>query len=516
MDIKDLFESYNKDIYRYAYSITLNEDEAKDTVSEVFSKLINKDLNQVENYKAYLLTTARNVVYKKYAKESKLTNLDETQEFEDIDTKSSEATAIDSYLIDVIKIQLNKLDPSSREVILLKVWEDYKFSEIAEIINQKESTVKLRYYRGLEKLKENINSSTKLKSVTLPLIIIGITKALSGFNYPEIPLVIGTKTGITMFKILLGTLVIGVVGIASIFIAVNFLNKNTINPEPVVSFPISVPEEVEIISNEQIEYTLEIKMDRDSNRDNQYYRSLIYKNSNTEKEIYRWLQYSEFGIGGSNPCAEIKYNEDRSFFAVCQMSAEVLSNQQIPLVFNQKGELVFDFANDESFPKDKLTSKKFGETFYAGKLLKEFSWVDRTNLKLTFLNQETNANYDSIHNIDGALEALKLHDWSDFTKPQLWNSGTIISNICKSGDFKILKYESIKAVDPSLVDSTQFSKEPLIGKDVTYFNLLVKGSCTPDGRNKLSEIPLNAFVIMIKENEQWKVEGTLNFYFFRN
>jgi len=397
MNIESLFEKYNKDIYRYAYSITLNTDEAKDTVSEVFSHLITKDLSHVENPKAYLLTTARNFVYKKYAKESKLTNIDEAQEFPDIDTKSNEETAIDSYLVEVIKNQLNSLDPSTREVILLKVWDDYKFSEIADITKEKESTVKLRYYRGLEKLKENINSSTKLKSVTLPIILFGLGKLLTSFNYPKVPLVLSATKGISTLKVILGLIGIGTILVGSFFIAVNFLNNRAPSVESIVSSPVSSANEV---SNKVIEYNLEIVNGTDSTRQNQTYRALIYKTETEEKEIYRWKQYSEFGTGGPNPCTEIKYNIDRSYFVVCQMSAEVLSNQQIPIVFDQYGKVVLDFSKVDSFPKDKLTSAKFGDIFFASSLLRDFSWIDRINLKLSFYNKSSGEIDDSIFNMD--------------------------------------------------------------------------------------------------------------------
>lgn len=396
MDVKDLFEKYNKDIYRYAYSITLNVDEAKDAVSETFSKIIEKDLKHVENIKAYLVTTSRNIIYKKFAKESKLTNVDEVEQFPEFDSKSSEDAAIDSYLVDVIKKELNTLDASTREVILLKVWEDYKFSEIAEITNEKESTVKLRYYRGLEKLKEKVNSSTKLNSVTLPIVLLGLGKILSGLNYPKNSLMaVSAIKGISCFKAILATAGVCSILVISIFIAINVLNNNTIASEPPISTPVSSPVEL----REVTKYSLEIINGKDTNRNDQNYRALIYKTEAGEKEIYRWLQYPDFGIGGPNPCIEIKYNVDRSYFAVCQMSAEVLSNQQIPIVFDQFGEVVLDFSKVDNFPKDKLTSKTFGDTFFASSQLREFSWLDKTNLKLTFYNKTTATNEDSTYNI---------------------------------------------------------------------------------------------------------------------
>lgn len=51
---------------------------------------------------------------------------------------------------------LSGLEAKSRTVIILKIYENMTFSEIAQIVKKPENTVKTLYYRGLKSLKERM------------------------------------------------------------------------------------------------------------------------------------------------------------------------------------------------------------------------------------------------------------------------------------------------------------------------------------------------------------------------
>ena len=51
---------------------------------------------------------------------------------------------------------LEQLDAKSRNVLILKFYEDMTFREIAQVLRKPESTVKTAYYRGLQSLKERM------------------------------------------------------------------------------------------------------------------------------------------------------------------------------------------------------------------------------------------------------------------------------------------------------------------------------------------------------------------------
>ena len=55
-----------------------------------------------------------------------------------------------------VKESLSQVDGKSRTVIVLKVYENMTFAEIAQILRKSENSVKSLYYRGLRSLKERM------------------------------------------------------------------------------------------------------------------------------------------------------------------------------------------------------------------------------------------------------------------------------------------------------------------------------------------------------------------------
>ncbi len=54
----------------------------------------------------------------------------------------------------LLRLGARDLSPDQREAVILKVYEGFKFEEIAQILNCPASTIKSRVYTGLELLKE--------------------------------------------------------------------------------------------------------------------------------------------------------------------------------------------------------------------------------------------------------------------------------------------------------------------------------------------------------------------------
>ena len=59
----------------------------------------------------------------------------------------------DTYENFDLQVALDRLEPKDKSVVILKFFEDMKISEIAQVLTEKESTVKSRLYRSLDKLR---------------------------------------------------------------------------------------------------------------------------------------------------------------------------------------------------------------------------------------------------------------------------------------------------------------------------------------------------------------------------
>jgi RNA polymerase sigma-70 factor (ECF subfamily) len=152
-----IYDEYAQDVYRYCYSLSMEKETAEDAVSFTFLKAIEK-IDQYEfrgkSIKAWLFIIARNQIYKQ--------GRIKEDSYEEILDPPGESEGILEYLVSEenfseVLIIIDSLKDQEKEVLRLKIWEELQFDEIAEIMEIGVSSVKMRYYRALEKIKEKVS-----------------------------------------------------------------------------------------------------------------------------------------------------------------------------------------------------------------------------------------------------------------------------------------------------------------------------------------------------------------------
>ena len=147
-----LIEEKGGSFYRVAYGYVRNAEDAKDIVQEAVCKAYVAKAHLKDRDKFYpwfyrILTHTAASFLRKHAR----------------------AVAWDEELLDTpvmeeerwgdaiwVKESLAQVDGKSRTVIILKVYENMTFAEIAQILRKSENSVKSLYYRGLRSLKERM------------------------------------------------------------------------------------------------------------------------------------------------------------------------------------------------------------------------------------------------------------------------------------------------------------------------------------------------------------------------
>lgn len=146
-----IIDRYYDEIYRFCVYLTGYETDSYDITQEVFLKFIRyADSYQYKNLKGYLLIIARNLCYDFFRHKKDTVQMEEIAESggdDDVRIKGVE----DGMLIEQA---LLKISAEQREVIVLKIYEELKFMEIAKILGCNLSTVKSRYHAGLGKLRK--------------------------------------------------------------------------------------------------------------------------------------------------------------------------------------------------------------------------------------------------------------------------------------------------------------------------------------------------------------------------
>ena len=151
-----LYDAYFNKLYRFCYFKLSNQDLAQDIVSDTFLKALEKikDFKQGKGtFQAWLFTIARNKVIDYYRKKDRHFNVDDFWGFEA--EENLEDNAEIKHLAEMAKKQLSLLNDKQREVVILKIWHELSYQEIARIVGKSEGACKMIFSRTVEKLKDS-------------------------------------------------------------------------------------------------------------------------------------------------------------------------------------------------------------------------------------------------------------------------------------------------------------------------------------------------------------------------
>jgi len=159
-------ESYNllvsrweKRVYNYLLRITANREDALDLTQDVFLKAYQnlRKLDDPGRFAPWLYRIAHNEAYSMFRKRRPEMDVDELEP-EATETKvtvgGSPVFPIELSL--AVGSALGRLSAEQREAVVLKIYQGFKFEEMAEILSCPVSTIKSRLYTALELLKAEL------------------------------------------------------------------------------------------------------------------------------------------------------------------------------------------------------------------------------------------------------------------------------------------------------------------------------------------------------------------------
>lgn len=141
-------------LLRYARTLTRNREDAEDALQSAMVRvsLHPRRLAQAKYPWAYFLRIVRNealTVARRRKPMQVLSSLTEPQTLPDSDLDAGE-------LRQQVRLAIRRLPPSQTEVVVLRIWEEMTFLEIAEVLNQSPNTVASRYRYALDKLTRSL------------------------------------------------------------------------------------------------------------------------------------------------------------------------------------------------------------------------------------------------------------------------------------------------------------------------------------------------------------------------
>ena len=139
-------------ILRLLYMVQ-TEDDAYDIAQETFLKFMKYGTSyKHHNFKGYLLTIARNICFNYFRDKKEKVTAIEWEEIDKIPNNKDMLTEAEDAVC--LRNLLKELSQDTREVIILRIYEEMKFKDIAKIMGCSVSTTKSRFRLGVNQLKK--------------------------------------------------------------------------------------------------------------------------------------------------------------------------------------------------------------------------------------------------------------------------------------------------------------------------------------------------------------------------
>jgi RNA polymerase sigma-70 factor (ECF subfamily) len=159
-------ESYNllvsrweKRVYNYLLRINGNREDALDLTQDVFLKAYQnlRKLDDPARFAPWIYRIAHNEAFSLFRKrkpEADIENLPPEATDTGVAVGGSKVFPIELSL--AVASALGRLSPDQREAVVLKIYQGFKFDEMAEILSCPVSTIKSRLYTAIELLKAEL------------------------------------------------------------------------------------------------------------------------------------------------------------------------------------------------------------------------------------------------------------------------------------------------------------------------------------------------------------------------
>jgi RNA polymerase sigma-70 factor (ECF subfamily) len=147
-----LVSRWEKRVFNYLYRLVSNREDALDLSQDVFLKAYQNlpKLDDEARFSGWLFRIAHNEAFSLLRKRRP-----EDELSKDLPDAGGRLLPIELSL--AVESALGRLNAEQREAVLLKIYQGFKFDEMAEILGCPVSTVKSRLYTALDLLKTTLS-----------------------------------------------------------------------------------------------------------------------------------------------------------------------------------------------------------------------------------------------------------------------------------------------------------------------------------------------------------------------
>lgn len=155
--VDQLFDEYHRPLYRFFYCRQRDHHLSEEHTAETFLQLV-KSLptfrSEPSQLRAFIVAIARRVLYRHY----RTPDVASLEDYGSVDTPDESDEPFDVMArgedFDQLLVRINQLNPTVRDILLLRYVDDLPLSEIAEILDLPVGTVKSHLHRGRREIQE--------------------------------------------------------------------------------------------------------------------------------------------------------------------------------------------------------------------------------------------------------------------------------------------------------------------------------------------------------------------------
>jgi RNA polymerase sigma-70 factor (ECF subfamily) len=156
--LSQLVDIYSSRLYGYLYRLTGNRDDSNELLGELFLNMVEKiGTCRPETFEPWLFRMASNL-FTDYLRTKKrhqkmLLRIEEQIQPE------AEMPRKNDLLTDKLTRQLQRLEPETAEIIVMRYYSQLSFEELAQLRNEPIGTVLSKVHRGLKRLRQLMEDS---------------------------------------------------------------------------------------------------------------------------------------------------------------------------------------------------------------------------------------------------------------------------------------------------------------------------------------------------------------------
>jgi RNA polymerase sigma-70 factor (ECF subfamily) len=157
--LEEVYRDHAAALFRFLLRLTGDEAETRDVLQEIFVRLAKSPtlLDRVAAPRSYLFRIAHRLVIDRHRRESARQHYDD-RAYQEYDSVAHPEPFPDDtiWLQKSLASSLNALPPGQKAVVVLKVWEEMTFAEIAAVLDISANTAASRYRYALDKLRADL------------------------------------------------------------------------------------------------------------------------------------------------------------------------------------------------------------------------------------------------------------------------------------------------------------------------------------------------------------------------